>query len=135
MTHDASGLIAAVDDDRGILESLRTLLESADYAVRAFTSGRALLESGCVASIDCLVTDIGMPEMDGFGLARAVRAARPGLPVILITGCPEILKPGSIIEPADHAVFEKPFDGEELLAAVAGALRNRGLGTFRSPRP
>ena len=57
-----------VDDDRSILESLQKLLESADYTVRLFGSGTALLESGCIAEIDCLISDIGMPGMDGFEL-------------------------------------------------------------------
>jgi FixJ family two-component response regulator len=125
MTHDTPGVIAAVDDDQTVLKSLQTLLESADYAVRIFASGPALLESGCIAKIDCLISDIGMPGMDGFELSRIVRAARPGLPVILITGRAEMLKPSRAIGRGEHPVFEKPFDGEKLLAAVARAVRTR----------
>lgn len=128
MIQDTPGFIAAVDDDQRILESLQTLLESADYAVRVFASGPALLESGCVARIDCLISDIGMPGMDGFELSRAVWTARPGLPVILITGRADLLKPSHAIGLGDYSVFEKPFDGEKLLAAVAGELRYRRIG-------
>lgn len=128
MARDTTGFIAAVDDDQRILESLQTLLESADHAVCVFASGRALLESGCVAKIDCLISDIGMPGMDGFELSRAVRAARPGLPVILITGRADMLEPRRTNGLGIHPVFEKPFDGEELLAAVASALQNPDVG-------
>ena len=84
-------IIAVVDDDQRILESLEILLESADYDVRPFPSATALLESGGLREIDCLISDVGMPVMDGFELARAIQAARPGLPVILITGRPDLL--------------------------------------------
>ena len=66
-------------------------MESADHAVRLFASTAALLESGCLAEIDCLISDIDIPVMDGFDLLRVVRGAWPELPIILITGHPEML--------------------------------------------
>jgi FixJ family two-component response regulator len=130
--HPPRFTIAVVDDDQGILESLEGLLESADHAVRLFASAAALLESGCLAEIDCLISDINMPVMDGFELARVVRAARPELPIILITGHPEMLDRLPPIGPGHYRFFKKPFDGEELLAAVSDALRNPQL---RNPEP
>jgi len=116
-------VIAVVDDDRGVLRSLDYLLESKDYGVRLFTSARALLDSGCLAQVDCLISDIDMPGMDGFELLRLIHAARPGLPAILITGYPDRLnhvppRPGT----SKPRVFIKPFQGRELLAAVREAL-------------
>jgi DNA-binding NtrC family response regulator len=126
MTDDTRELIiAVVDDDQRILESLQTLLESADYGVRVFASGPTLLQSGCVAGIDGLISDIAMPEMDGFELSRVVRAIRPGLPIILITGHAAMPNRSAPVDLRDYRVLEKPFDGEELLAAVADELRTR----------
>src|ERR1700704_4111266 len=86
MTDHPPGLtIAVVDDDQRILESLKNLLESADHVVHLFASAAAMLKSGCHAEIDCLISDIDMPVMDGFELLRAVHAARPEVSVILIT--------------------------------------------------
>src|SRR5260370_33690902 len=79
-------VVAVVDDDPRILESLESLLESAGHAVRLFTSATALLEQCGFAGIDCLISDIGMPCIDGFELQRLAHAARPELPVVLITG-------------------------------------------------
>src|SRR5678815_2269754 len=82
-------MIAVVDDDPRLLESLEDLLESAGYAVRTFSSAKALLDAG-VSNFDCLITDIGMPAMDGFELHDIVKKSRPDLPVFLITGRHEI---------------------------------------------
>ena len=127
--HPPGYTIAVVDDDRRILESLKNLLESADYAVRSFASTAALLETDCLAEIDCLISDIDMPVMDGFELLRVAHAARPELPVILITGHPEMLNRLPAIDPGHYRSFTKPFDGQELLTAVSDALRNPHLRT------
>jgi FixJ family two-component response regulator len=125
MTDRPPGLVVAVvDDDPSVLDSLGMLLQSADHAVRLFDSGKALLESGCLAEIDCLISDIDMPGMDGFELLRAVRAARPGLSIILITCHLDMVDRSP---PADRGYFrwfKKPFDAEELLGAVRDAVRN-----------
>ena len=80
--HPPHFVVAVVDDDQGILRSLEYLLESADYGARLIASAAALLDSGCLPEIDCLISDIDMPGMDGFELLRQVHAARPGLPII-----------------------------------------------------
>ena len=121
-------VVAVVDDDQGILRSLEYLLDSADHAVRLFSSGAALLQSGCLPEIDCLISDIDMPGMDGFELLRRLHAARPGLPTILITGFPDTLKRLPPLGASKPRVFSKPFEGPELLAAVTDALRgSRGM--------
>lgn len=119
----AGGGVAVVDDDRGILTSLRYLLESADHTVRAFESAAALFDSGCLATIDCLVSDIDMPHIDGFDLLHAVHAVRPALPVILITGHPELIDRLRCASGGYRALFTKPFDGPALLALVGDAVR------------
>ena len=130
MTEHPSGYtIAVVDDDQRILESLQNLLESADYAVHSFASAAALLESDWLAEIDCLISDIDMPVMDGFELLRVAHAARPELPVILITCHPEMLNRLPAIDPGHYRLFTKPFDGHELLTAVSDALRSPHLRT------
>src|SRR5215212_8316345 len=125
--HPRRSVIAAVDDDQRILKSLEILLESADYDVRLFSSATALLESGGLREIDCLISDIVMPVMDGFQLVLGIQATRPGLPVILVTGRPDLLTQAPLDWPRHYRVFQKPFNGQELLTAVSDALRNPQL--------
>jgi FixJ family two-component response regulator len=129
MRPHSSGLlvVAVVDDDRSILRSIEYLLESADHPVRTFTSGAALLDSGCLHEIACLISDIDMPGIDGFELLRLVRAARPALPTILLTGYPETLTRLPLPGVGKPRVFTKPFEGQELLTAVSDALRTSAL--------
>jgi FixJ family two-component response regulator len=125
MTERASGfVVAVVDDDPGILRSLEYLLESADYAVLSFTSATELLESGSLPDIDCLISDIDMPGMDGFELLRLVRVANPRLQTILITGYPDRLKRLPPLGETPPRLFTKPFQGPEMLAAVGDAVRH-----------
>lgn len=120
---ERKNMIAVVDDDPRLLESLEDLLESAGYAVRTFPSAKALVDTG-LSDIDCLITDIGMPAMDGFDLLDLVKKARPELPVFLITGRHEIGDQRRARTKDIRGFFRKPFDGPALLAAVGDALHN-----------
>ena len=91
--HPRRSVIAVVDDDPGMLQSIKSLLNSADYEVRLFSTATGFLESGGLPEIDCLISDVAMPFMDGLELTRAVQAARPTLPVILVTGRPDLNHP------------------------------------------
>ena len=121
MAESARFVVAVVDDDDRTLESLADLLEAAGYDVRLYTSAKAVWTRGGLSDIDCLISDIGMPEMDGFELRRLALSERPELPVILITGRPELRAQDSSSIERDR-YFEKPFDGRQLLAAIRAAL-------------
>jgi DNA-binding response OmpR family regulator len=121
MAESARFVVAVVDDDHRTLESLADLLEAAGYDVRLYTSGKMLWTRGGLSDIDCLISDIGMPDMDGFELRRLALSERPELPVILITGRPELRAQHSSNIERDR-YFEKPFDGRQLLAAIRAAL-------------
>lgn len=114
-------IVAIVDDDPRLIGSLENLLESAGYGVRAYASAGAMLGAG-LSDIDLLITDIGMPAMDGFELRERVRMSRPDLPVFLVTGRHEIAD--QVRARGIGGFFRKPFDAQALLAAVASALSN-----------
>ena len=124
--HRRRPAIAVVDDDPRVTESLEDLLESAGYVVCCFSSAEAFLACD-LSDVDVLITDIGLPNVDGLELRNIVMRRRPSLSVFLITGRHEI---------ADQTrargitgFFRKPFDGTALLSAISeaiGAQRNEG---------
>jgi FixJ family two-component response regulator len=115
-------VVAIVDDDPRLLESLEDLLEAAGYVARSFLSVGALLNSG-LAGVDLIIADIGMPGADGFQLRDLVKTARPELPVFLVTGRHEIADQNRA--QGVSGFFRKPFDTPALLAAIDNALRDR----------
>lgn len=118
-------VVAVVDDDPRLLESLEDLLESAGYRPRCFLSAKALLAGG-LPGVDVLITDIGMPDIDGFELRAIVGKARPDVPVFLISGRHEL---GDQSRPQNlNRFFRKPFDGQALLAAIGSALLDSKQG-------
>jgi len=116
-------MVAVVDDDPRLLESLEDLLESAGYRACCFSSAGSLLANG-LSGVDVLITDIGMPGIDGFELRDLVRKVRPNLPVFLITGRHEIADQDRA--QGISGFFRKPFDGQALLAAVGESIREEG---------
>lgn len=116
-------LVAVVDDDRRVLDSLEDLLASAGFAPRVFSSAQEFLASGDLQSIGCLVSDICMPDIDGWQLESIAKRWRPELPVILISAHDDFGTESRVDERA-RAIFRKPFDAQELLATIAAAMVN-----------
>jgi FixJ family two-component response regulator len=118
-------VVAVVDDDPRLLESMEDLLESAGYVARSFSSARSLLVSG-LAGLDVLITDIGMPGMDGFELCDLVKKVRPDLPIFLITGRHEIADANRT--QGVSGCFRKPFDARVMMATIGNALHKSKNG-------
>ncbi|NVH75768.1 response regulator [Paraburkholderia sp. JPY432] len=115
-------VVAIVDDDPGVIESVSDLLESVGHRVCAFSSAVAFLESECFTQVGCLITDIDMPLIDGFRLRDMAHSSRPDLPVIIITGKSEFAGQRRVAELAPDRFFWKPFDSQALLMAIEAAL-------------
>jgi FixJ family two-component response regulator len=122
MDRIAKPVIAVVDDDWRVRESLASLIESAGFTVRVFPLATDLLNGDFLAGASCLITDVRMPEMDGLDLQRCVRLERPHLPVIFITGHHDDEVERCAFAQGAAFFIRKPFDAEELLRAVKIAL-------------
>ena len=114
-------LVVIVDDDIRVLESIADLLTSADIETRTFSSGKDLLRSIAWQTCSCLITDVRMPGTDGWELLRHANAARPQIPVIFISAYQDREAVQRALSLGVSEFLFKPFDGEELLRAVATA--------------
>ncbi|MBV9508007.1 MAG: response regulator [Acidobacteriia bacterium] len=116
-------VVGVVDDDPRVVESLQELLLSAGYEVLPFLSAESFLEANGFQQVDCVISDIGLPVMSGSDLLEIARAQHPAMPVILITARDEQPLREMMTERGARRLFRKPFDGSELLTALASILR------------
>jgi FixJ family two-component response regulator len=122
MDRIAKPVIAVVDDDWRVRESLASLIESAGFTARVFPLANDFLREDFLTGTSCLITDVRMPGMDGLDLQRCVRHMRPELPVIFITAHHDDEVERCAFAQGAAFFIRKPFDAEELLQAVKTAL-------------
>jgi PAS domain S-box-containing protein len=117
----AGRTVLLVEDDDVVRRVAARCLERAGYRVLPVADGEdALRLAAATPAIDVLVTDVVMPGMSGPRLADHLRAARPSLPVLYMSGFSRDL-PASLVPPPG-ALLQKPFTPETLAARVAQAL-------------
>lgn len=122
MNATSKPIVAVVDDDPRIRESLESLIESAGFEARVFPLAEDFLSGELLAEMDCLITDVRMPKMDGLELQRRVRLKRPELPVIFITAHHDDEVERRALAEGAACFLRKPFDAGELLQATRTAL-------------
>lgn len=115
--------ILLIDDDPLIVESMRNTLEYDGHIVSVADGGQAGIDTVIAAKgheqpFDMVITDLGMPYMDGRRVAAAVKAASPGTPVILLTGWGQRLTDDNDIPPYVDRVLNKPPKLGELRRAL-----------------
>ena len=114
--------VLIVDDDSDVRDSLRALLESAEFDVREYDSARKVLSDPAISQGACLIADIRMPDMDGLQLQEELGKRRIGLPVIIVTGHGDVPLAVRAMKAGAVEFMEKPFDGDLMLDAVRRAL-------------
>ena len=113
--------VLLVEDEERVRRVAARCLERAGYRVLAVADGEdALRISAATRSIDLLLTDVVMPGMSGPRVAEKLRAARPALPVLFMSGFSQDL-PEPLAPPAG-SLLQKPFTPEQLVARVADAI-------------
>ena len=116
--------ILAVDDDPQLLKSLRVILERDGHRVTAADGGQAGIDlfhqaHGSGEPYALVVTDLGMPYVDGRKVAQAVKALSPATPVLLLTGWGQRMMAEGDVPPHVDKVLGKPPRLEELRGALA----------------
>jgi FixJ family two-component response regulator len=116
-------VIAVVDDDQSVRESLPGLLEAYGYVAKAFASAEDFLRS-TVGEADCLVVDIKMPGMSGPKLRQELKRRGYDVPIIFITAERDEAIRADLSGEDIVACLLKPFSDTDLLEALNAAFRN-----------
>ena len=124
--HRASGLALLVDDNEAVRSVASAALERAGFAVREAGDGAAALRIvEEEPSLALLLTDIGLPGINGRQLAASARRLRPDLPIVLMTGYEQEMRNGEAPEEQAFPLVRKPFTPAGLADRIAAILRDR----------
>ncbi len=138
--------VLVVDDDPSLLSAYSRILRRAGLAVEMAPDGRVACEMVSQRPIDVVLSDISMPGKGGLDVLQMVRSADPDIPVILMTGGPELETALRALELGALKYLVKPIEAHDLLEAVdkavqlrhvakvqreAAALYNQAQGTAR----
>ena len=116
-------LVSVVDDDDSVRESLPDLLMEFGFAVQAFSSAEAFIDSEAMNETKCLVLDVGLPGMSGPDLQLELTRRGLAIPIVFITArADEGVRP-RVLELGAVACLFKPFSATALLEALNVALR------------
>ncbi|TXD50958.1 MULTISPECIES: sigma-54-dependent transcriptional regulator [unclassified Polaribacter] len=117
--------ILAVDDDIHILELLQRHLQSFNYHVYKAISVKEAVEILRDTQIDLLITDLKMPEIDGFELIKFVSENYPEIPKLIVTGFPSVQDSLAAIKSGVVDYLTKPFTKDELIVAVDKSINSK----------
>jgi FixJ family two-component response regulator len=118
-------MIAIVDDEESVRIALRRLLRSACLDAETFPSGVEFLESLKTHQPDCIVLDLHMPLVDGFGVQARLKEEGFLFPIVIITGHDSSEIRERALAGGASAFLGKPVDDQALLDAIAAAIASK----------
>ena len=115
-------LVAVVDDDESVRESLPDLLRTCGFVAEAFSSAEEFLDSDYAGRTKCLILDVAMPGMSGPDLQLELIRRQEAIPIIFITSHRDEDVRSRVVEQGAVECLFKPFSDTALLAALNSAL-------------
>lgn len=115
-------IVCLVDDDLSVLESIQRLLASDGLSVRGFNKPKEFLAHVQNHAVPVVILDIWMEDMSGLELQAQLSGLSPGTRIIIITGRDDPAAKLTALQLGVIAFFTKPFDDDQFLNAVRGAL-------------
>ncbi|NDZ78338.1 response regulator transcription factor [Streptomyces sp. SID10853] len=119
----SESVVYIVDDDRELCASLAWLLESVAIRSRCFSDAKSFLDSCDPEQPACVVLDVRMPEISGFGLQELLNRAGSVLPVIFVSAHGDIRMSVRALQRGAVDFLEKPYDPQHMIEVVQSALR------------
>jgi FixJ family two-component response regulator len=120
----AKPIVFIVDDDIAVRESLELLVMAAGWRAEVFASAQEFLARRRPLSANCLILDVGLPDINGLELQKRVAGERSATPIIFITGCGDIPMTVQAIKAGAVEFLTKPVIPGLLLNAIHGALES-----------
>ena len=120
-------LVAIVDDDKSMRDTVKDLLESAGFSAVTFASAASLLKFRRLRRVTCLIADVRMGEMTGLELHQHLVASNHPIPTILMTAYSDERVRAQAIKANVVCYLAKPFAADELLACVRSAVQRRDI--------
>ncbi|MBN2361207.1 MAG: response regulator, partial [Deltaproteobacteria bacterium] len=124
-SRSAGARILVIDDEQAIREVLADILATAEHGVVVAEDGPVGLERFRSGQFDAVFTDLGMPGMSGFDVAREIKKLDPGMPIGLLTGWGASVDENEMHDAGIDLLVPKPFKFDEVLALVDSALALR----------
>lgn len=111
-----------MDDDLSIRDALTLLIESYGFDAVAFPAAEAFLADSRLDAVDCVVTDVQMPDMNGLALQAELARSAPRLPVIFVTSFPDPGTRERALAQGAVAYLGKPVDPTEFVRHLESAV-------------
>ena len=118
--------VLIIEDERLLADSIQAVLEQKGFQVDAVYDGETGLEYATLGMYDLLILDVMMPGLDGYQVARRVRADRCSTPILMLTARSGIEDRIEGLNAGADYFLTKPFDTRELLACINALLRRQG---------
>ena len=118
--------ILIIEDEKLLADSIRTMLESRGFEVEVAYDGETGEEFAELGIYDLLILDVMMPKMDGYQVARQVRAKRCATPILMLTARSGLEDRVEGLNAGADYYLTKPFDSRELMACINALLRRQG---------
>ncbi len=118
--------ILVIEDEKLLADSICELLESKGFEAEAVYNGKDGTEYAELGIYNLMILDVMMPEIDGYEVARRVRADRCGIPILMLTARSGIEDKIEGLNSGADYYLTKPFDSRELLACINALLRRQG---------
>ena len=118
--------ILIVEDEVVLAQSLKALLEKKGFEVQVCYDGESGTDYALLGIYDLLILDVMMPRMDGYQVARQVRAQRCSTPILMLTAKSALEDRIAGLNAGADYYLTKPFDSRELLACINALLRRQG---------
>ncbi len=116
---DARQTIMIVDDDVAVHSTIASILRLYEYRTIEFTSGRDCIDYPEHDSVDAILLDLNMPNVDGTTVYRTLRKAGICTPVLLVTALPYSIEAQKLLQEGIAGIVPKPLDIDELITKLA----------------